>query len=224
MNMNIKRIAVTSVLALGLLLSSAGLIQAANGNFTISANTPLVRNLGYGSTGSDVSKLQTFLASNSDIYPAGSVTGYYGPLTQAAVSQYQVNYGISNVGVVGPITMASINNTMLRQYGIDVYGPTIYSVSANTSQNQATINWTASGYASGVVFYSTSPFNVAEAVGNFSDPTILGGLNVSTVYAANAQSVTVSNLQSNTTYYYIIRATDASGNVSVTQQLTFQTN
>lgn len=222
MNINIKIIAVTSALAFGLLLS-AGVTQAANGYFTVSANTPLSNYLGYGSTGTDVYKLQTFLASNSDIYPAGLVTGYYGPLTEAAVQQYQLSYGISMVGAVGPVTLASVNNTMARRYGIDVYGPTIYSVSTQSSQNTAVINWTATGYASGVVFYSTYPFSVAEAVGNFSNPSILGGLNVSTVYAANAQSVTLSNLQSDTMYYYIIRATDASGNVSVTKQLTFTT-
>ena len=221
--MNIKRVAATSVLALGLLLS-AGLTQAANGYFTISANTPLTKNLGYGSTGSDVSKLQTFLASNSDLYAAGLVTGYYGPLTQAAVRQYQLSYGIYGVGNVGPVTMASVNNTMARQYGIDVYGPTIYNVSAQPSQTSAQINWTITGYASGVVFYSTSPLSVTESVGNFSSPIILGGLSVSTTYAANNKNVTLSNLLSDTKYYYIIRSTDASGNVSITQQLTFTTN
>jgi len=223
MNTNIKKIMITSALALGLLIS-AGLTQAANGYFTVSANTPLTSYLGYGSTGADVYNLQTFLASNSDIYPAGLVTGYYGPLTQAAVQQYQLSYGISMVGAVGPITLASVNNTMSRRYGIDVYGPTIYSVSVQPSQNTAQINWTATGYASGVVFYSTYPFSVAEAVGNFSNPSILGGLNASTAYAANGQSITLTNLQSNTTYYYIIRATDASGNVSVSGQTTFVTN
>ncbi|MCX6723723.1 MAG: peptidoglycan-binding domain-containing protein [Candidatus Staskawiczbacteria bacterium] len=223
MNTKIKTIVVTSAIAVASLLMSAGLVSASNGYFTVSANTPLIVHMGVGSTGSDVSKLQIFLASNSDIYPSGRVTGYYGPLTEAAVQQYQLSYGIQTLGNVGPATFASINNTMARQYGIDVYGPTIYDTSVQTFSNSATINWTATGYASGVVFYSTYPFSVTEAVGNFSNPTILGGLNVSTAYAANAQSVTLGNLQTNTTYYYIIRATDASGNVSVTQQLSFIT-
>lgn len=223
MNTKIKTIIITSVLALGFLLST-GITQAANGYFTVSANTPLTRNLWYGSTGSDVYKLQTFLASNSDIYPAGLVTGYYGPLTQAAVRQYQVNYGISNVGVVGPVTMSSINNTMARRYGIDVYGSTISNISVQTTQNSATINWNATGYNSGKVYYSASPFSFIPTVGNFSAPTIIGGSNVLTAYAANSQSVTVSNLNSRTTYYYIIQVTDASGNVSVTNTSTFTTN
>lgn len=223
MNTKIKTIIVTSALALGLLMS-AGFTQAANGYFTVSANTPLTAQMGVGSTGTNVSNLQNFLASNSDIYPAGLVTGYYGALTAAAVQQYQLSYGISMLGNVGPVTLASVNNTMSRQYGIDVYGPTIYSVSAQPSRNNAVINWTASGYSSGKVFYSTSLIGAIPAVGNFSAPTFIGGLNVSTIYATNGQSVTLSNLQSNTTYYYIIQVTDASGNVSVTQQSAFTTN
>lgn len=217
MNTKIKTIALTSTLAIVSLLLSAGLIQAAT-------FTPLTSHLGYGSTGYNVTNLQTFLASNSDIYPSGRITGYYGPLTQAAVQQYQLSYGIPMLGNVGPMTFASVNNTMSAGYGIDVYGPTIYNTSVQASHNSAVINWTASGYAYGKVFYSTSPFSVLEAVGNFTDPTIIGGLNVSTVYAANAQSVTVSNLQPNTTYFYIIEVTDASGNVSVSPQVAFSTN
>ncbi len=217
MNTNIKTIAVTSAIALATLLMSAGLVNA-------STFTPLTTHLGYGSTGVNVTNLQTFLASNSDIYPSGRVTGFYGPLTVAAVQQYQLSYGIAMLGNVGPATFASVNNIMAAGQGIDVYGPTIYGTSVNTTSNSATINWTATGFAYGKVFYSTSPFSVAEAVGNFTAPTILGGLNVSTAYAQLGQSVTVSNLQPNTQYFYIIQVTDASGNVSVTQQLTFSTN
>ena len=222
MNMKIKTIAVTSALAISLL--SVGFAQASNGYFTIPANIPLTAHLGIGSTGTNVSNLQTFLASNSDIYPSGRVTGYYGAETAAAVKQYQLSYGIAMLGNVGPATFASVNNTMSSGYGIDVYGPTIYNTSVNASQSSATINWVATGYAYGKVYYSTSPFSVTEAVGNFTAPIILGGQNVSTAYASNNQSVTINNLQSSTTYYYIIQATDASGNVSITNTATFFTN
>jgi phosphodiesterase/alkaline phosphatase D-like protein len=39
----------------------------------------------------------------------------------------------------------------------------------------------------------------------------------------NAQSVSLQNLQANTTYYYLIYTTDQTGNVSVTWPATFQT-
>jgi peptidoglycan hydrolase-like protein with peptidoglycan-binding domain len=222
MNMNIKRIAVTSALVLAVSLLSVGLAQA-SGYYTIPTNTPLTSQMGLGSTGTNVSNLQTFLASNSDMYPAGLVTGYFGPLTDAAVMQYQLGYGISPVGHVGPVTLASMNNTMAAGYGIDVYASTIYNTSVQTSTNSATINWTATGYNSGKVFYSTSPIGYIPAVGQFTAPTFTSGLNVSTAYADNGQSVTLTNLQPNTTYYYIIQVTDASGNVAVTQQMTFIT-
>ena len=222
MTTNIKIVAATCALAAASLLMSAGLVQA-SGYFTVPANTPLTSHMGVGSTGVNVSNLQTFLASNSDIYPSGRVTGYYGPLTEAAVQQYQLSYGIAMLGNVGPATFASVNKTMAAGYGIDVYGPTIYNTSVNTTSNSATINWTATGFAYGKVFYSTSPFAVAEAVGNFSAPTIIGGLNVSTAYAQLGQSTTVSNLQAHTQYFYIIESTDASGNVSVSQQMAFST-
>jgi peptidoglycan hydrolase-like protein with peptidoglycan-binding domain len=42
-----------------------------------------------GSSGAQVSALQQFLAADPAIYPEGLVTGYFGPLTQAAVMRYQ---------------------------------------------------------------------------------------------------------------------------------------
>jgi peptidoglycan hydrolase-like protein with peptidoglycan-binding domain len=223
MNTNIKTIAVTSVLALAISLLSVGVAQA-NGYYIVSADTPLTNQMGIGSTGSDVSKLQTFLASNSDLYSGGLVTGYFGPLTNAAVIQYQLGYGISPVGHVGPVTLASMNNTMARGYGIDVYGSTIYGTSVSTTSNSATINWTATGYNSGKVFYSTSPISAIPAVGQFTAPIFVGATNVSTAYSQLGQSVVIGGLQSGTRYYYIIQVADASGNVSVTNTMTFMTN
>ncbi len=74
------------------------------------------RALGLGTSGSDVSQLQQYLASNPSIYPSGQVTGYFGALTQAAVQRWQATYGIvssgspaaTGWGVVGPRTAAAI--------------------------------------------------------------------------------------------------------------------
>jgi len=47
-------------------------------------------NLKVGSTGADVTALQEFLkGQGSSIYPEGLVTGYFGPLTKAAVTKFQ---------------------------------------------------------------------------------------------------------------------------------------
>ena len=75
------------------------------------------RVLSLGTSGSDVSQLQQYLASNPSIYPSGQVTGYFGALTQAAVQRWQATYGIvssgspatTGWGVVGPRTASAIS-------------------------------------------------------------------------------------------------------------------
>ncbi|OGF77220.1 hypothetical protein A3F23_01890 [Candidatus Giovannonibacteria bacterium RIFCSPHIGHO2_12_FULL_43_15] len=57
----------------------------------------------------EVNILQEFLAKNSEIYPQGQITGYFGPLTENAVKRFQAKYGIEKVGIVGPVTRAKIN-------------------------------------------------------------------------------------------------------------------
>jgi peptidoglycan hydrolase-like protein with peptidoglycan-binding domain len=75
----------------------------------ITSCTPLTltRFLSLGSAGSDVSSLQTFLqAHGSYTYP--TITGYFGPLTEAAVEAFQDANGIEAVGIVGPKTSAKV--------------------------------------------------------------------------------------------------------------------
>lgn len=72
------------------------------------------RNLGIGSTGEDVKRLQTFLAIDPAIYPEAQASGYYGPLTEAAVKRFQCKNKIvcdgtpasTGYGVTGPRTAA----------------------------------------------------------------------------------------------------------------------
>ena len=45
-----------------------------------------------GSRGAAVSAMQSFLASNGDIYPEGRVTGYFGSLTKNEIKT-QITYG-----------------------------------------------------------------------------------------------------------------------------------
>ena len=72
-------------------------------------NAPFALQMDECNSGPEVTKLQTFLAGNSAIYPEGLVTGYFGPLTKAAVMRFQTAYGISPVGRVGPITLNQLN-------------------------------------------------------------------------------------------------------------------
>ena len=69
--------------------------------------------LSVGSTGADVSALQSYLMASG--YSIPSITsgaaqpGYFGSQTQAAVKAYQAQNGIPNTGFVGPLTVASLN-------------------------------------------------------------------------------------------------------------------
>src|SRR3989344_6668378 len=69
----------------------------------------LTRFLCRGSSGDDVRKLQEFLAKDKNIYPDGLVTGYFGPLTEAAVKRWQEKHNIESVGIVGPKTIAKFH-------------------------------------------------------------------------------------------------------------------
>jgi len=57
--------------------------------------------------------LQQFLTNlGTQIYPEALITGYFGPLTQAAVKRYQAWQGIITTGYFGPLTRAAVNNKL----------------------------------------------------------------------------------------------------------------
>ena len=151
------------------LLSGGALLAAL---FISSAALPLAHaqitasELSIGSSGSQVTQLQQFLAADSLIYPSGDVTGYFGPLTQAAVTQFQVAYGIPQVGQVGPITEAQINTIMASGFGLNTTAPVIYNLGVSQiNPNSVTVSWTTNTLTLGQVFFSTSPIQTNAATG-----------------------------------------------------------
>lgn len=64
--------------------------------------------LGNGSEGSDVTYIQSILKKLG--YFNGETTGYYGPITTNAVKEFQKEFDLEPVGVVGPKTSRMINN------------------------------------------------------------------------------------------------------------------
>lgn len=91
MKLSTKILAVAFVVAIALVVA----IPASAATFT--------QNLTVGSTGAEVTQLQTVLG----VTP---VTGYFGPITKAAVVSYQASKGIvPTSGFVGPLTRASLN-------------------------------------------------------------------------------------------------------------------
>ena len=81
--------------------------QPTTNSSSIGINTPLYK----GMQSEYVYKLQKLLAAKKDIYPEGLITGYFGLLTEKAVQNFQLKYGVvgsknnSGFGVVGPKTI-----------------------------------------------------------------------------------------------------------------------
>jgi peptidoglycan hydrolase-like protein with peptidoglycan-binding domain len=90
--------------------------------------TKILNNLKYGMRSPEVKCLQEFLkAQGPEIYPEGLVTGYFGPLTLAAVKRFQQKYwqeilapwGLTKdqpTGIVGPTTRSKINQLLQSQF------------------------------------------------------------------------------------------------------------
>ena len=58
--------------------------------------------------------LQQFLATAYEDFP--SPTGYFGPVTEAAVKQWQGEHGIERIGIVGPRTLAAMGLCTAAQW------------------------------------------------------------------------------------------------------------
>jgi hypothetical protein len=192
---------------------------------------PLTRQLEVGSRGNDVSSLQAFLAQDTSVYPQGLVTGYFGPLTQAAVSRYQAKNGLPSVGRVGPLTLATINSQMgggTVGTGFDVAAPSIFNVSltgstgntGTTTSSNVNVHWDTSEMASGNVYYSIAPMAMSDTLNSV---TISGTPVMTDTGLRTTQNVSISGLQSNATYYYVIYTKDPSGNIQITWPSTFHT-
>jgi len=204
-----------------------------------SAAAAITSQLDIGDRGSEVTELQTYLATDASIYPEGLVTGYFGQLTKAAIERFQTAQGIisqgspttTGYGRVGPLTQAAINAKLANggspSPSGDVYAPIIRSVNVNTDNNGASITWTASEASMGKVYYSTSPIKISntfDSTGVFSgEPVVSGTLAQYDGIARVTHTVNINNLTSNTTYFYLVVIFDSSKNVSITLPASFRT-
>ncbi len=207
------------------------------------AQTALSTSLAIGSRGADVTSLQTFLAQDASVYPGGQITGYYGSLTAAAVSRFQTKYGIAAVGKVGPQTRAKINE-LIASGGLGtgtgansaskapyIFSPatSLASSSGSVASSSVTLSWQTDEPARARVFYSISPFVLTESSSPTMEPGIVGSGSIMTddTYTTS-KTISLNNLWSDnataSSYYYMIEAIDAEGNVSVTWPRTFNSS
>lgn len=109
-----------------LLLSASTLVLFVLPAFAEASQTPTIscinlsRNLYLNqtdaTTNGEVTRLQHFLSADSSVYPSGRITGYFGPLTEAAVQRWQAKKGIvssgnrttTGFGYVGPKTRVAM--------------------------------------------------------------------------------------------------------------------
>jgi len=199
-----------------------------------SASATVTSQLDLGDRGSEVTEVQTYLAKDATIYPEGLVTGYFGQLTKAAVERFQTRQGIVSEGTpattgygrVGPQTMARINS-LLGSGGIQTYGdvsPSLSNAMVQHTNTNATFTWTTNEATQGQVYWDTTPLQFNEATGPRQQPYVSGTLALDAGGLQTNHLVTVSNLQANTTYYYLIRAVDNVGNMSMIWPNSFRTN
>lgn len=79
------------------------------------------------STGGQVSQLQQFLAARYNLSTQTIVTGYFGPITESYVLQFQREQGISPIGIVGPQTRNAVGVTCQSQQPTSPVAPTYQS-------------------------------------------------------------------------------------------------
>lgn len=199
-----------------------------------SASAAIMSSLDLGSTGSDVTELQTYLAKSASIYPSGLITGYFGPLTQAAVQRFQAEQGIvssgspstTGYGRVGPTTMLKINS-LLGSNGDQLSwdtAPILSSTVISPTNTSATLTWTTNELTQGQVYYDASPLRLNEATGPRQLPYVSGSSVVDSSGLQTTHMVMIQNLQPNTLYYYLTRGIDSTGNMSMTWPSSFHTN
>lgn len=77
----------------------------------------LSRSLYRGLSGEDVQSLQEFLAEDSEVYPEGLITGFFGVRTEEAVRRFQRKHGVDALGIVGPKTRERLQTLALQGAG-----------------------------------------------------------------------------------------------------------
>ncbi len=151
----------------------------------------ITNNLAPGDTddtkGGDVSRLQQFLSQDSDIYPEGTVTGFYGNATRRAVERFQAAHSIvssgspetNGYGAVGPSTRAAIAANCTTNGGD-------YLFRATPKSGRAPLRVTFSADAAKIAAMPANLFYVDFGDGTTGTFTLSGGTaTVAHTYPAN---------------------------------------
>lgn len=140
----------------------------------ISISTNLYRGL----SGNSVTTLQNFLSANG--YFTVAPTGYFGPITFAAVQRYQASQGITTTGYVGVLTRAAIESACKV---VPPTASTIRTLTPSAAPVGATVSITGFGFTNdntilldGNLVARNIPISSSIAVACTTDPTCVGGI------------------------------------------------
>ncbi|HEX5774489.1 MAG TPA: Ig-like domain-containing protein [Candidatus Paceibacterota bacterium] len=194
---------------------------------TLPGGLVLTGTLSRGSTGEEVSRLQNFLKVTG-FYEYPSITGYFGPVTEAAVKSYQATRGIEQVGVVGPLTRAAlsketvlgcvdgkpenvrrtIQNHRDNPY-VDIFSPTVSITSPFASE-------TVSGVAVTVLASASDNTAVVGVTFKLDTNTVIGAEDMAAPYSILWDSTGASD----GSHTLVAVARDTSGNLATSSAVT----
>jgi peptidoglycan hydrolase-like protein with peptidoglycan-binding domain len=88
--------------------TSGGSVNSSGGEVLGASAYNFANNIHSGQSGTDVTELQKVLIAGGYLHIVAP-TGWFGPMTLAAVKKYQAAKGIQATGFVGPLTRAVLN-------------------------------------------------------------------------------------------------------------------
>ena len=193
--------------------SVAGVTSTGSGSVSVSAPFRFARSLTQGSTGADVTQLQMFLnktpataiAQAPRAGSAGHETSSFGPATAAAVAVYQKAHSIPATGIVGPLTLASLNSALSST---QVALPAVVGFNADTSTpgtalltlkfdgggENPTI-WFAYGVSTDSMTVTSTPITSNKPIG--TSEVTLSSLSAGSCYAVAYVKNSVGTVKSN---------------------------
>ena len=146
----------------------------------------ITRNLGFGSRGEQVTRLQTILIEQG--YLRGQATGYFGVLTLKAVYGFQRAHNIVATGFVGPLTRAAISSLAttspvgetfegtITAYSLACFADGECSISVDGKKIVTTIGWSQQivGSVTGIPDFGSVENKVGSRAKVFAKKTATG--------------------------------------------------
>lgn len=155
----------------------------------------LIDSLTKGTRSDEVKTLQTLLAKDSQIYPEGYVTGYYGALTSAAVGRFKNTHPTPSISV--------------ESIGV----PRISEMSATSTATSMTIVWKTDVPTSAKIWWGSPGPLDAERMTPVSTSAL----------SEDHSAKFTGGIFASTTYAFIISVSDKNGSTSTTTEQIYVT-